>query len=101
MWCGSGALFEEIRAREVHNPRPGVDIQECDLVRNYVLGHFATEEEGASAYYTYWLEVERAVGGKAPALNAFLREFLQSVAVTPAARRLGEKGYATSRRNSR
>ena len=79
-------FFEQLHQRQtmlarlVACARPGVDIAEVDLLRNFVLGHFGSAEAQQRAYAEFWLELERAQGaadGDLEQLGAFLMAYLR------------------------
>ena len=57
--------FEELHQRNMriglsmNNQRPGIDVGEYDLLRNFLLGHFSDDQRKLAAYRTLWLELER------------------------------------------
>lgn len=77
--------FEELHKRNeflgtlLRNERPGVNLADYDLLRNFLLGHFADGKDKAHAYHDFWLEVERAANaacGETQELHLLLRAFL-------------------------
>eukprot|EP00451_Oxyrrhis_marina_P027121 CAMPEP_0204347864 /NCGR_PEP_ID=MMETSP0469-20131031/28291_1 /ASSEMBLY_ACC=CAM_ASM_000384 /TAXON_ID=2969 /ORGANISM="Oxyrrhis marina" /LENGTH=52 /DNA_ID=CAMNT_0051333741 /DNA_START=1 /DNA_END=155 /DNA_ORIENTATION=+ len=52
-----------------------MDIQEADLLRNFVLHHFASPSSQCRVYKQLWLPVER-VRGDLDGLRELLEEFL-------------------------
>uniref|UniRef100_A0A7S2X7N6 GmrSD restriction endonucleases N-terminal domain-containing protein n=1 Tax=Lotharella oceanica TaxID=641309 RepID=A0A7S2X7N6_9EUKA len=53
--------FRQHSFRYMHNPAPGVQCAEADLVKNFLLSFFPNECEGISAYRKLWVPLERQV----------------------------------------
>eukprot|EP00466_Bigelowiella_natans_P011310 jgi/Bigna1/72140/fgenesh1_pg.18_\ len=45
----------------MHNPAPGMQLAEADLVKNFLLSFFVNEEDCIAAYTNLWIPMERIV----------------------------------------
>lgn len=55
---------------------PGVEMSPVDLIRNFVMEHFADESEMRRAHAECWSPLEAKAGGTAEGLERVLQEFL-------------------------
>merc|ERR1711879_129139 len=55
---------------------PGVEMSPVDLVRNFVVEHFKSEEDMREVHAKYWSPLEEKAGGTAEGLEKLFAKFL-------------------------